>query len=118
MSATDPDILEALVDVLKARRGGDPEQSYVASLYARGLNKILEKVGEEATEVIIAAKDAAARGTDRPGRDDALVAEVADLWFHSLVMLVHLDQEPRWVLEQLGARFGTSGHEEKARRRG
>ena len=107
-------ILDELVSTLKARRDADPQQSYVASLYAAGLNRILEKVGEEATEVILAAKDA---GSARAAsRDDALIHEVADLWFHSLVMLVHLGQEPRWVLEELGSRFGISGHEEKASR--
>lgn len=111
MTASSADILEALADVLRERRGADAASSYVASLYAQGLNRILEKVGEEATEVILAAKDA------QPGEpDDALIGEVADLWFHSLVMLVHLDQDPRRVLEALAARFGTSGHEEKARR--
>ncbi|MEQ8857062.1 MAG: phosphoribosyl-ATP diphosphatase [Pseudomonadales bacterium] len=112
MSApSEPDVIEALTEVLKRRRDADPDDSYVASLYQRGLNGILEKVGEEATEVVLAAKDA------QPGtRDDALVGEVADLWFHSLVLLVHLEQEPAWVLEALAARFGTSGHEEKARR--
>jgi phosphoribosyl-ATP pyrophosphohydrolase len=83
----------------------------VASLYADGLNRILEKVGEEATEVVLAAKDA------KPShRSDELVHEVADLWFHTLVMLVHLNQDPRWVLETLRERFGTSGHEEKSSR--
>lgn len=109
---TDTDIIARLTEVLQSRRGGDPDASYVASLYHRGLNRILEKVGEEATEVILAAKDT------RPGqRDEALVGEVADLWFHSLVMLVHLDQDPAWVLDTLAERFGVSGHEEKARRR-
>ncbi|MFU8815967.1 MAG: phosphoribosyl-ATP diphosphatase [Pseudomonadales bacterium] len=107
----DTDIIDALVEVLKARRQGNPQDSYVASLYAKGLNKILEKVGEEATEVVLAAKDA-----DPAGRDDDLVGEVADLWFHSLVLLVHLNQEPAWVLDTLAARFGISGHEEKANR--
>lgn len=111
MTATSTDIIADLVRVLESRRDADPEQSYVASLYALGLNRILEKVGEEATEVVLAAKDAV------PGsRDDALVGEVADLWFHSLVMMVHLEQDPRWVLDALAARFGTSGHEEKAQR--
>ena len=112
MNRPDADILDELVTVLKARRGADPEHSYVASLYARGLNRILEKVGEEATEVVLAAKDATAAR-----RDDALIGEVADLWFHCLVLLVHLDQDPRWVLEELAARYGTSGHEEKAARK-
>jgi phosphoribosyl-ATP pyrophosphohydrolase len=105
------DIIEDLVAVLEARRGAAADASYVASLYAGGLNRILEKVGEEATEVVLAAKDATTGQ-----RDDALIGEVADLWFHVLVMLVHLDQDPRWVLEELTSRFGTSGHEEKASR--
>jgi phosphoribosyl-ATP pyrophosphohydrolase len=105
------DLIQALTAVLQSRRGADPDTSYVASLYARGLNTILEKVGEEATEVIIAAKDSP------PGsRDPALVGEVADLWFHCLVLLVHLEQDPTWVLDTLAQRFGTSGHDEKARR--
>jgi phosphoribosyl-ATP pyrophosphohydrolase len=107
------DVLDALATVLRERRAADPEDSYVASLYARGLNGILEKVGEEATEVILAAKDAAPAG----GADDALIGEVADLWFHCLVMLVHLNQDPGDVLRTLASRFGISGHEEKARRR-
>jgi phosphoribosyl-ATP pyrophosphohydrolase len=111
MTTTGADILESLTDVLKARRGAAPESSYVASLYQKGLNRILEKVGEEAVEVVIAGKDA-----DASGRDDALIGEVADLWFHSLVLLVHLNQEPAWVLDALAARFGVSGHEEKASR--
>ena len=113
MTPDRPDILEELAAVLKARRGAEPETSYVASLYAQGLNRILEKVGEEAIEVILAAKDASADGR----RDDALVGEVADLWFHTLVLLVHLGQDPRWVHDTLAARFGTSGHEEKAGRK-
>jgi phosphoribosyl-ATP pyrophosphohydrolase len=119
MTTTRVDIIESLTEVLRARREADPDGSYVASLYAKGLNKILEKVGEEATEVIIAAKDAATgKGAETysGGRDDALVGEVADLWFHSLVLLVHLDQDPAWVLDTLAARFGISGHEEKANR--
>lgn len=113
MSTPPPaDVLDALTAVLRERRGADPGDSYVASLYARGLNRILEKVGEEATEVILAAKDADAAG----GRDDDLIGEVADLWFHSLVMLVHLNQDPGDVLRTLASRFGISGHTEKARR--
>jgi phosphoribosyl-ATP pyrophosphohydrolase len=110
---TAADVLAALTEVLRERRSAAPDDSYVASLYARGLDRILQKVGEEATEVILAGKNAAGRGH---GRDDALIGEVADLWFHCLVMLVHLDQEPGAVLETLAARFGVSGHEEKARR--
>jgi phosphoribosyl-ATP pyrophosphohydrolase len=113
MNTPRADIIAALADVLKARRDADPDGSYVASLYAKGLNRILEKVGEEATEVVIAGKDA-----DPGQRDEALVGEVADLWFHSLVLLVHLNQDPTWVLDVLAERFGISGHEEKASRRG
>lgn len=105
------DTLEKLTEVLQARQGADPDESYVASLYAKGLNKILEKVGEEATEVILAAKDA-----DGAQRDDALIGEVADLWFHTIVMMVHLNQRPDWVLDTLAERFGVSGHTEKANR--
>ena len=105
------DIIDQLTRVLKQRRDASPDSSYVASLYADGLNRILEKVGEEATETVLAAKDA----TDS-SRDEALIHEVADLWFHTLVMLVHLNQDPRWVLEELSQRFGLSGIEEKNNR--
>ncbi len=104
-------IIDELTEVLEARRGADPESSYVASLYDGGLNRILEKVGEEATEVIIAGKEAVAGD-----RNDPLLHEVADLWFHTCVLLVHLKQQPQWVLELLESRFGTSGHSEKASR--
>lgn len=102
--------LQDLSTVLEARKADSPDDSYVASLYAKGLNKILEKVGEEATEVIIAAKDV------HDGGRDALIGEVADLWFHSLVMLAHLDLGPDDILTELDRRFGTSGHDEKAAR--
>jgi len=105
-------IIEELTRVLESRRTADPADSYVASLYARGLNKILEKVGEEATEVILAAKDHGRTGVD----PEALAGEVADLWFHCLVMLVHLEERPERVLDKLAARFGMSGHEEKRNR--
>jgi phosphoribosyl-ATP pyrophosphohydrolase len=104
-------VLDALNDTLTARRGADADSSYVASLYAAGLNRILEKVGEEATEVIIAAKDAAADGSR-----EEVVKEVADLWFHSLVMLKELGLDHTDVLGELERRFGVSGHEEKASR--
>jgi phosphoribosyl-ATP pyrophosphohydrolase len=104
-------ILDELTEVLRARRGSDPSSSYVASLYAKGLNRILEKVGEEATETILAAKDA----DDDAGRE-ALVRETADLWFHTMVMLIDRGAEPRAVLEELERRFGVSGHDEKAAR--
>lgn len=104
-------VLDALNDTLTARRGADADSSYVASLYAAGLNRILEKVGEEATEVIIAAKDAAADGSR-----EEVVKEVADLWFHSLVMLKELGLDHTDVLGELERRFGVSGHDEKASR--
>lgn len=105
------DVLEQLAHTLEQRKGATPESSYVASLHHQGLNRILEKVGEEATEVLIAAKDA--QGS---GKADALVGEVADLWFHSMVMLSHLDIEVSAVTECLRARLGRSGIEEKASR--
>lgn len=106
------DLLRQLDAVLQSRKlEGDADASYVASLHQKGLNKILEKVGEEATEVILAAKDAE-NGGDR----QALIAETADLWFHSLVMLSHLEAGSDDVLRELGRRFGLSGLEEKAAR--
>ena len=105
------DVLQQLATTLAARRRAAPEDSYVASLHHKGLNKILEKVGEEATEVILAAKDAATGG-DR----DAVIGEVADLWFHSMVMLSHLDMDVEDVMQCLQDRFGVSGLDEKAAR--
>ncbi|MFP4138315.1 MAG: phosphoribosyl-ATP diphosphatase [Halomonas sp.] len=107
------DILERLQVVLDQRRDADPDDSYVAALHHRGLNKILEKVGEEATEALLAAKDAEHGGE---AERQALVAETADLWFHSLVMLSHLGLDQRAVLDELARRFGISGHDEKAAR--
>ena len=105
------DVLIALGEILEQRKQAVADDSYVASLYAKGINKILEKVGEEATETILAAKDAAAgQGTE------ALVSETADLWFHTLVMLAHLGESPASVLEELERRFNISGHDEKAAR--
>lgn len=104
-------VLDDLNQTLRTRRGADPESSYVAALYAAGLNKILEKVGEEATEVIIAAKDAANGGSRAE-----VVKEVADLWFHSMVMLNELGLDHGAVLDELAARSGVSGHDEKAAR--
>lgn len=108
---SDMNVLDELGQILQARKNADPGDSYVASLYDAGLNKILEKVGEEATEVIIAAKQA-----ETDGNADELVKEVADLWFHTLVMLTHLDSDHRAVLAVLRERFGTSGHQEKRSR--
>lgn len=105
------DVLERLAAVLEERKRADPETSYVASLHKAGLNRILEKVGEEAVETVLAARDAAEDGNTRE-----LVKETADLWFHTLVMLSHLDQHPEDVLKELDGRFGTSGIDEKASR--
>lgn len=105
------DTINRLAKVLEERKQAAPESSYVASLYHKGLNKILEKVGEEATETIIAAKDAAINGNA-----DNVIYETADLWFHSLVMLSALNIEPQQVLDELDRRFGLSGHAEKATR--
>lgn len=105
------DVLAALSDVLKARKNADADSSYVASLYAKGLNKILEKVGEECTETILAAKDA-----ERSGDNSDLIYETADLWFHTLVMLSERNVEPDAIINELARRFGLSGLEEKAQR--
>lgn len=106
------DVLQQLATILQQRKqNADPDSSYVASLHHRGLNKILEKVGEEASETIIAAKDAQASGDNRE-----LIYETADLWFHSLVMLSHLGESSEAVLDELARRFGLSGLEEKASR--
>lgn len=105
------DTIKRITQVLEERKQASPESSYVASLYHKGINKILEKVGEEATETIIAAKDAAVSGTH-----DDVIYETADLWFHSLVMLSSLNIDPQQVLDELDRRFGLSGLEEKAAR--
>jgi len=108
------DILRQLDAVMAQRkRNGDPSNSYVAQLHDKGLNKILEKVGEESTETIIAAKDAA-----QSGQIDLLVAETADLWFHSMVMLSHLGTDSAAVIEELSRRFDISGLDEKETRKG
>lgn len=101
------DTLEKLAEVLESRKADDPDKSYVASLYTKGMDKILKKVGEEATEVVIAAKD-----NDK----EQIIYETADLWFHTLVMLAKADLGPEDVLKELERRFGISGHEEKASR--
>ena len=114
LSSNNAYILDTLADVLKQRRYAAPEDSYVASLHHKGLNKILEKVGEEATETLLAAKDAEHGGEIER---QALISETADLWFHSLVMLSHLDMDHQGVLDELARRFGISGHDEKAGRK-
>jgi len=106
------DVLTQLAEVLEQRKAAGSDDSYVASLYAKGLNKILEKVGEEAVETIIAAKDAKSSGDNQD-----LISETADLWFHCLIMLAELGEHPSSVLKELEQRFGLSGIEEKASRK-
>ncbi len=101
------DVLSKLAEVLEARKGAEADSSYVASLYAKGLDAILKKVGEEATETVMAAKD---------GDNEKIVYEVADLWFHTLVLLAQQGLSPDDVLSELARRFGLSGIEEKAAR--
>lgn len=101
------DILDRLAEVLEARKQADADSSYVASLYKKGPDAILKKIGEEATEVVLAAKS-----KDR----DQVVYETADLWFHTLVLLAYMELSPQQVLTELDRRFGTSGIEEKAGR--
>lgn len=101
------DILNELAAVLEARKRGDAGGSYVAGLYAKGLDAILKKIGEEAAETLIAAKG---------GSRDQIVHEVADLWFHTLVLLAQQGLKPDDILRELQRRFGTSGLVEKAGR--
>jgi len=101
------DTLDKLAEVLEDRKRAEPDSSYVAQLYDKGLNAILKKIGEEATETVMAAKD---------GDRDKIVYEIADLWFHSLVLLAQQDLHPRDVSNELARRFGLSGLEEKAQR--
>jgi phosphoribosyl-ATP pyrophosphohydrolase len=100
-------ILQRLAETLEQRKGQDPQKSYVASLYAKGLDTILKKIGEEATETVIAAKG---------GDQGQIVHEMADLWFHCLVLLAQQGLGPNDVLAELDRRFGLSGHAEKAAR--
>ncbi len=112
--------LAAVIESRKAVHGGDPEKSYVARLLHRGPDAFLKKIGEEATEVVMAAKDLdraqALQGDMADGRHK-LVGEVADLWFHCLVALSHYGLEPQDVVRELERREGTSGIEEKALRK-
>ena len=101
------DILQQLAEILEQRKGADPAGSYVAGLYAKGLDAILKKIGEEATETVLAAKS---------GDVQQIIYETADLWFHTLIMLAQQGLGPQAVLEELQRRFGLSGLEEKARR--
>lgn len=101
------DTFQKLAEVLKARKQAEPDSSYVASLYRDGTDRILKKLGEEATETVIAGKG---------GKREEIIYETADLWFHSLVLLAHNDIPPQAVLDELERRFGLSGIEEKAQR--
>jgi phosphoribosyl-ATP pyrophosphohydrolase len=103
------DLLQQLEQVLEQRKTADPSQSYVAGLYAKGLDTILKKIGEEATETVIAAKN---------GDAEQIIYEMADLWFHSLVLLAHCNIKHEAILAELDRRFGLSGLEEKAQRQG
>lgn len=104
--------LAAIIESRKPARGGDPAASYVARLLDKGPDAFLKKIGEEATEVVMAAKDAG-----HGGDPQRIVAEVADLWFHTLIALAHFDLTPADVIAELERREGTSGIEEKALRR-
>ncbi len=106
------DTLLRLAAIIDGRKGGDPDESYVARLFHKGDDAVLKKIGEEATEVVLAAKD-----VRQGGAPAALVGEVADLWFHCLVMLSHFDLGPTDVLAELERREGMSGIEEKALRK-
>ena len=109
------DSLAALAAVIESRlpaRGGNPEASYVARLLHKGPDAFLKKIGEEATEVVMAAKDA-----DHGGDPKKIVYEVADLWFHSMIALAHYGLSPSDVIAELQRREGTSGIEEKAMRK-
>ena len=109
------DTLQRLAGVIESRKpanGGDPGKSYVARLFSSGDDAILKKIGEEATEVVMAAKDARIDGdTSR------ILGECADLWFHSMIMLAQFDLAPQDVLDELARREGISGIEEKANRK-
>ena len=118
-SATVLEDLAAVIESRKSAHGGDPDTSYVARLLARGPDAFLKKIGEEATEVVMASKDlehAVSRGAEAPERRALLVGEVADLWFHCLIALAHHDLTPGDVLRELQRRAGTSGIAEKSLR--
>lgn len=101
------DTLNRLAQLLEERKSADPQTSYVAKLYAKGMDSILKKVGEESAETIIAAKN---------GDKEHLIYETADLWFHTLVMLAHAGLKPQDILDELARREGLSGLVEKASR--
>ncbi len=102
------DVLSKLAEVLEQRKQADPDSSYVAKLYSKGLDSILKKIGEEATETVMAAKD---------GDAEKIIYETADLWFHTMVLLAQQGLSPDDVLNELDRRFGLSGLEEKAARK-
>ncbi len=102
------DVLTTLAAVLEQRKSAAADSSYVAGLYAKGLDAILKKIGEEATETVMAAKD---------GDADKIIYETADLWFHTMILLAHQGLSPQDVLTELGRRFGISGLDEKAARK-
>jgi phosphoribosyl-ATP pyrophosphohydrolase len=101
------DVLDRLAELLEQRKAADPQSSYVAKLYSKGLDGILKKVGEEAAETIIAAKG---------GDAEKIIYETADLWFHCMVMLAHAGLKPQDVLNELARREGLSGIYEKLSR--
>lgn len=105
--AVNTNILDELARVLEERKQADPASSYVSSLYSNGTEAILKKVGEEATEVVMAGK---------AGRENEIIHETADLWFHTLVLLAHCGLGPQDVLDELQRRFGRSGLDEKSKR--
>lgn len=107
MANDETSVLTRLAAVLEARKQADPGSSYVAGLYAKGLDTILKKIGEEATELVVAAKG---------GESAQIVHETADLWFHTLVLLAREGLSPDDVLDEMARRFGQSGLEEKAGR--
>jgi phosphoribosyl-ATP pyrophosphohydrolase len=105
-------VLDRVAATIESRKGADPASSYVAKLFAKGDDAILKKIGEEATETVMAAKDARVSGDA-----SKVLYECADLWFHSLVLLAQFDLSPQQVLDELARREGLSGLEEKASRK-
>ncbi len=115
MNMSEEQTLQRLAEIIESRKlvnGGNPETSYVARLFSKGDDAILKKIGEEATETVMAAKDARVSG-----ESSKLLYECADLWFHSLIMLAQFDLSPQNILDELARREGLSGLEEKAARK-
>lgn len=111
---SEPDVLSDLFATLVARKSASAEKSYVASLYAKGPDAILKKIGEEAAEVLLAAKNRERGGAQDPAND--LVHELADLWFHTLVLMAAYDLPLEHLKQELARRMGRSGLDEKAAR--